>query len=263
MSTEITDFAFPPCLIGSRELAGMKNEATLIYLTLRASTIHGHPVKLDELPDLLGMLPLTVKRNIETLIRKRWMSSHHHDGWVLADSEGWFLERLIASDPETRPRNMAHAEEVSAKFETLQSRLASEHRAASTHKLRKTLGVKKPRKINSSHVMQKFLDRYEVEYAEKLPYARQKALAMCRRTLDWANGDLEHVSTVIDFLFENWSRIKKVMKLRGVRPGLEIIGTASLWSKIRDLSVTGFKADFRIKDRGDSGKTETPKIGWE
>ena len=82
-----------------------------------------------------------------------------------------------------------------------------------------------------------------------------------RRPLEWANDDLSYVKRVIDFLFEEWEKIRDAFRLTLERPNLSIIATAALWEKLRIVSERGFRSDFSIKNRAAESK-DAPSFGW-
>lgn len=238
----------------------MPNDAVLIYLVLRAMEVHDGTFSTDALTDMLGLTGLTVRRMLEQLRKKNWIQIDDGKCRLKDETGKWLLEVVLENDPKRRPRSQEHVEEVQAQFSALQERLRTEHRAKATSTVSKLLGKVRARKKSAADVLNRFRQRFEDEYDEPYIVSRQKALAQCRRTLNWAGGDFEHVVTVIEFLFDNWDRIRRYMKLNEGRPGLGLITTATMWTRIRDLSVTGFKQDFTIKDR--ARDTEGPLVGW-
>lgn len=251
------DQVFPTALLESKELHGMKNDAVVIYLVMRARQCADLTINHDRLPDEVGLTPFTVQRIMTDLLKAGWIKKDTYGSYILKDKDGWILDQRIGQKKTYQKAPEPPKRKPTVEFMTTIADI--KHNQA--EKFAKDL---KPRKNqNTKHLLKYFNDLNEEVFNETEPIASNpKNLSMLKRALDNSQGDHATVRKVLRFMFDEWSKVCRVVGIKDPRPTLSHVGTVSFYTRIKNLCLHGeSNQEISTKHRGTEHE-ENGQRGW-
>lgn len=217
----MTDEVFPERFF--EFLSSYSPEEWLVYLTIRALRKKKFPVKKEILVELLPMSEFVVSDCLKKLKMHGWLQSG--------------LQLVGEPKKKETPRLEKKAKDAW---------LVKCHQSLSAKDMRGAMGTKKESdKVTNRDLYKYYCNRYEETFLEPVPFMRsEQALTYMGRARASVNDDVGYMKDIIDFLCENWSRIKDELKLKTLYPSVSLIGSAFYWNSIRNLKEKGFEINL-------------------
>jgi hypothetical protein len=229
------------------------------------------------------------------MIKRRWIEkdeSHGKTLYVLGDIRDFelhfFLDTLVKAEvPEVRvvEKPLTASEVIRRKLE--ESRMLVAGKASDPEPKARTLSedtrVKLVRTVTDSvedspikakDIVQLFAAKYEKKYAEPCPLVTEgergnphaMTYVYVGRAIKWSKS-AKQVYEVVEFLFENWEKIKLGMGIDGP-PTFNMLGSSKLWPRFVCCKTEGIptprtKAVVKetVTHRYDATKP-APETGW-
>lgn len=103
----------------------------------------------------------------------------------------------------------------------------------------------------------RFCREWQDEFEDTYPKSKKKDLAMLKRTLKWAGGDLDLLEDMLGTFVSDWAVIRGLFKVKGSRPMLHLFCSGWFFERLR-CYTTG--EVINPKDR--FSEDDSPTVGW-
>jgi len=249
---------------------------------------------------LTALSELTIERILDEMIKRRWLTKNEAYGKVLCclgeikDFElKFYLDDLVKNEKsEPEPEKSEVKSEALSPSEIIRRKLAESRALVSS---KEEAPPKPPRElsedtrtkiartvmdsleetpIRAKDIVQLFAAKYEKKYGEPCPLITEGergnphavTYVYVGRAIKWSKS-AKQVYEVVEFMFENWDKIKSGLGLDG-RPTFNMIGSSKLWPRFVCCKTEGIptpKTKTVVKEtvthRFDPTKP-APETGW-